>query len=146
MNKQSVFAVFAAVACTAALAQAPAATLTKPPSEVNPVASGGAAAASAQNKVDNRASQSSATPPSQTGGYGNSKPSAEMNPSASGGKAAETAEMRVDTRLMDSNKDGMVSRAEWDAYHTNMWSSMKPKNAGVSTADIDKLNRTPKTN
>ena len=48
--------------------------------------------------------------------------------------------------MMDTNGDGMVSRKEWDAYHMKSWNSMKPASKGVSTADIDKLNRTSQTN
>ena len=70
---------------------------------------------------------------------------AEINPSAAGGKAAAKADMRVNARLMDTNGDGMVSRAEWDAHHAQAWNQMQPTNTGVSTADIDKLNRTPAT-
>lgn len=145
MKKQTVLAALAALACTAALAQAPAGNTARPPSEVNPAASGGAAAANAQNKVDTRTANSSAMPANPTAGDGKAAPAAERSPSESGGKAATTAENRVNTRLMDANGDGMVSRKEWDAYHTNAWNSMKPKNTGVSTADIDMMNRTAKT-
>ena len=55
MQKQTVLAALAAFACTAALAQAPANNTARPPSEVNPTASGGVAASAAQNKVDQRA-------------------------------------------------------------------------------------------
>lgn len=144
-KKQTILAALAAVACTAALAQAPATGSTRPPSEVNPTASGGAAAANAQNKVDNRTSQSTTAPVNPAAGSGKAAPVAEINPSASGGKAAAKAEMKVNARLMDANNDGMVSRQEWDAYHANAWTSMKPTNTGVSTADIDKNNRTPLT-
>lgn len=146
MQKQTVLAAFAAFACTAALAQAPANTNARPPAEVNPAASGGVAASAAQNKVDNRTSHSMGTPANPAAGDGRAAPVAEINPSASGGKAAAKAEMRVNARLMDTNGDGMVSRAEWDAYHAHAWNNMKPSNAGVSTADIDKLNRTSATN
>ena len=134
-----------AQACTAALAQAPANVTARPPAEVNPTASGGAAAANAQNKVDMRSSQSSAAPANPTAGDGRAAPVAEINPSAAGGKAAATAQTRVNARLMDSNGDGMVSRKEWDTYHANAWNTLQPTNTGVSTADIDKLNRTPMT-
>jgi hypothetical protein len=145
MKKHTVLAALATVACTAALAQAPASVNTRPPSEVNPAASGGAAAAAAQNKVEQRSSQSTATPYNPVLGDGRRAPVAEINPSASGGKAAATADMRVNVRLMDTNGDGMVSRAEWDAYHSKTWNQLQPTNAGVSAADIDKLNRTPAT-
>ena len=134
MQKQTVLAALAAFACTAALAQAPANNTARPPSEVNPTASGGVAASAAQNKVDQRASRN-----------GRAAPVAEINPSAAGGKAAAKADMRVNARLMDTNGDGMVSRAEWDAYHAQAWNQMQPTNTGVSTADIDKLNRTSAT-
>ena len=116
MQKQTVLAALAAFACTAALAQAPANNTARPPSEVNPTASGGVAASAAQNKVDQRASRSAAAPADPAAGNGRAAPVAEINPSAAGGKAAAKADMRVNARLMDTNGDGMVSRAEWDAY------------------------------
>ena len=145
MQKQTILAALATLACTAALAQAPANVNARPPAEVNPTASGGAAAANAQNKADMRSSQSSAAPANPTAGDGRAAPVAEINPSAAGGKAAATAQTRVNARLMDSNGDGMVSRKEWDTYHANAWNTLQPTNTGVSTADIDKLNRTPMT-
>jgi len=51
------------------------------------------------------------------------------------------AATRVNAKLMDTNGDGVVSRAEWDTYHANAWTDMKPTGAGVSTADIDRMNR-----
>jgi hypothetical protein len=143
MRKQFVLTALAALACSAALAQAPAGAT--PPSEINPAGSGGAPAAKAQNKVENRATQSNKHPASQVSGDGKSAPVAEINPNASGGKPARRASMRVNTKLMDTNGDGVVSREEWDAYHANAWKNLNPSAAGVSTADIDKLNRTPKT-
>ncbi len=116
MQKQTVLAALAAFACTAALAQAPANNTARPPSEVNPTASGGVAASAAQNKVYQRASRSTAAPADPAAGNGRAAPVAEINPSAAGGKAAAKADMRVNARLMDTNGDGMVSRAEWDAY------------------------------
>ncbi len=47
MQKQTVLAALAAFACTAALAQAPGNNTARPPSEVNPTASGGVAASAA---------------------------------------------------------------------------------------------------
>ena len=116
MQKQTVLAALAAFACTAALAQAPGNNTARPPSEVNPTASGGVAASAAQNKVDQRASRSTAAPADPAAGNGRAAPVAEINPSAAGGKAAAKADMRANARLMDTNGDGMVSRAEWDAY------------------------------
>ena len=138
-------AALAAIACTAALAQAPATNTARPPSEVNPAASGGPAAANAQHKADDRAARSTAAPANPAAGDGRGAPVAEINPSASGGKAAAKAEVRVNARLMDANGDGMVSRQEWDAYHVSAWNSLSPTGSGVSTADLDRMNRTPAT-
>jgi hypothetical protein len=145
MNKHNIVAALAALACTAALAQAPVANTARPPSEVSPSASGGPAAANAQNKADSRASQNTAAPMDPAKGDGRGAPVAEINPNASGGKAAAKADARVNARLMDTNSDGMVSRQEWDTYHATAWNNMKPNNIGVSTADIDKANRMPTT-
>ena len=97
MQKQTVLAALAALAafaCTAALAQAPANNTARPPSEVNPTASGGVAASAAQNKVDQRASRSTAAPADPAAGNGRAAPVAEINPSAAGGKAAAKADSR----------------------------------------------------
>jgi hypothetical protein len=145
MQKQSVVAALAALACTAALAQAPVSNTARPPSEVSPTAAGGPAAANAQRKVDDRASRSTTAPADPATGPGRTTPVSEINPNASGGKAAARADVRVNARLMDTNGDGMVSRAEWDAYHVNAWNSLSPAASGVSTADLDRLNRTPTT-
>ncbi len=145
MQKQTVLAALATLACTAALAQAPAPVTARPAAEVSPTASGGPAAAAAQNRVDQRTQQNAKAPADPAKGDGRGAPAAEINPSAAGGKAAAKADARVNARLMDSNGDGMVSRAEWDAYHANAWNQMQPTNAGVSTADIDRLNRTSMT-
>ncbi len=145
MQKQTVLAALATIACSAALAQAPAPVTARPAAEVSPIASGGPAAANAQNRVDQRTYQNAKAPADPAKGDGRGAPAAEINPSAAGGKAAAKADARVNARLMDTNGDGMVSRAEWDAYHANAWNQMQPTNAGVSTADIDRLNRTSMT-
>lgn len=74
MQKQTVLTALAAFACTAALAQAPANNTARPPSEVNPTASGGVAASAAQNKVDQRASRSTAAPADPAAGNGRAAP------------------------------------------------------------------------
>ena len=57
-TKHTLIASLAVLTCSAALAQAPAG-VGKTPAEVSPSASGGAAATSAQNKVDNTKANSS---------------------------------------------------------------------------------------
>ena len=142
MHRSTLVAALATLACTAALAQAPVSPNTRPPSEVAPAASGGPAAVRAQNKVDDRAARSAATPADATAGPGvRTAPVAEIDPTRSGGKAAVRAETRVNAKLMDTNGDGVVSRAEWDTYHANAWTGMKPTGAGGSTADMDRMNR-----
>ena len=74
MQKRTVLAALAAFACTAALAQAPGNNTARPPSEVNPTASGGVAASAAQNKVDQRASRSTAAPADPAAGNGRAAP------------------------------------------------------------------------
>jgi hypothetical protein len=144
MQKQSIVATLAALACTAALAQSPAGNSPRPPSEVNPAASGGPAATQAQNKADQRSSQSAKTPMDPVKGDGRSATApAEINPNSSGGKAAAQADARVNRRLMDTNRDGMVSPEERDNYQAQALNHPQPANTGDSTADLDKLNRTP---
>ena len=38
---------------------------------------------------------------------------------------------------MDTNGDGMISRAEWDAYHGKTWKGMKQSNGAVRREDMD---------
>lgn len=59
-----------------------------------------------------------------------------------GSKAEKKADMKVEDKKantamspMDANGDGMVSRKEYDRYHSAMWGTMKPKNGMVSMAD-----------
>jgi hypothetical protein len=40
---------------------------------------------------------------------------------------------------MDTNGDGMISRAEWDAYHTTRWSKMKLTNGMANQASLDAM-------
>ena len=137
MIKHTALAAMAAVACTAPMSQN-----TRPPSEVAPAASGGPAATRAQNKVDDRSARSTAAPADAAAAPGGrTAPVAEIDPTRSGGKAAAKAETRVNARLMDTNGDGMVSRSEWDTYHSTAWNGMKPSASGVSTADVDRMNR-----
>jgi hypothetical protein len=67
------------------------------------------------------------------------RPPAELHPAQSGGEAQATGEMRADMRMMmDANQDGMISRSEWDGYHTRMWSSMRADPTGnVAWAEVN---------
>ena len=110
MNR-SILILAMALAGGVAFAQAPA-SVTKPPAELNPNASGGKA---------------------QVKG--------EMNAQAKGSKdgamasAGTTATMG--NNAMDTNGDGYISRKEWNAYHGKMWGTMKPNSKGmVPWADV----------
>jgi hypothetical protein len=75
---------------------------------------------------------------------GTPRPPSEVDATKSGGKAAEKAEMKTDAKkgagmkAMDTNGDGMVSKAEWDAYHAGTWGKFNQKNGMVSMMDIEK--------
>jgi hypothetical protein len=74
----------------------------------------------------------------------NPRPAQEADATKSGGKAADKAEMKTDAKkaagmkAMDTNGDGMVSKAEWDAYHAGTWGKFSHKNGQVSMMDIEK--------
>ncbi|MDO9113617.1 MAG: hypothetical protein Q7U63_07430 [Polaromonas sp.] len=154
MKKQSLVLTLAALACTAAFAQAPAGVVTTPSAQASPTASGGTPAAKAEMKVDTRkANGSTLSAPNPVAGSGGAAASAQINPSASGGAPAAKAEMKVDTKVsntamnsMDTNGDGMVSSREWNRYQTAMWKSMKPgKNGMVPMTDVEMMMKgTPK--
>lgn len=154
MKKQSLVLTFAALACTAVFAQAPAGVVSTPSAQSSPTASGGAPAAKAEMKVDTKkANGSTVAPANPVAGMGGAPADSKINPSASGGKAAAKAEMKVDTKLqntamnsMDTNGDGMVSSKEWNRYQTAMWKSMKPtKNGMVPMTDVEAMMKgTPK--
>jgi hypothetical protein len=42
-------------------------------------------------------------------------------------------------KAMDANGDGMISKKEYDSYHSAMWTKMKPNKGMVSTADMDAM-------
>ncbi len=42
---------------------------------------------------------------------------------------------------MDTNGDGMISRREYDAYHSAMWKSMKQSKGMVSQSDMDLMRK-----
>ena len=141
--KQKLIVALAALACSAAFAQAP------PNSQTNPTASGGAPAAKAEMKIDaKKAAGSTLGVPNPVAGMGAAAPTSQINPSASGGPSAARAEMKVDARKeasgpasMDTNGDGMISKKEWDRYHSGMWGKMKmkSKNGMVPWGDVDAM-------
>lgn len=146
MKKQSLVLTLAALACTAAFAQAPAGVVATPSAQTSPTASGGTPAAKAELTVDTKKSNGSTlSAQNPVAGSGGAAASAQINPSASGGTPAAKAEMKVDAKLnntamnsMDTNGDGMVSSREWNRYQTAMWKSMKPsKNGMVPMTDVE---------
>ena len=153
MKKQSLVLTLAALACTAAFAQAPTGVVATPSSQANPATSGGTPAAKAEMKVDaKKVNGSTLSAPNPVAGMGAAAANAQINPSASGGTPAAKAEMKVDAKVnntamnsMDSNGDGMVSSREWNRYQTAMWKGMKPsKNGMVPMADVEVMMGTPK--
>lgn len=73
-------------------------------------------------------------------------------------KAGDKAQMKVDAKkgmtpapmanantpammAMDTNGDGMISRREYDAYHSTMWKSMKQSKGMVSQSDMDSMRK-----
>ena len=111
--KQTLILAAAALACTAAFAQAPPGVVTRPSQETNPLAAGGAPASKADMKVDAK--------------------KAAM-PMAAGGSTAS-----MGMKAMDTNGDGMISKKEWDSYHSGMWSRMKAKNGMMPIADVEAM-------
>lgn len=145
MKKQSLVLTLAALACSAAFAQAPAGVVATPSANSNPIASGGAPAAKAEMNVDSKkAAGSTLSAPNPVAGMGGAAPTQQINPSASGGTPQAKADMKVSARTnanamgsMDTNGDGMVSKREWDRYHSGMWGKMKTKNGMMSMPDME---------
>lgn len=123
--KQRFILAAAALACTAAFAQAPAGVVPRPSQESNPTAAGGAPAAKAETKVDAK----KGAMPMAAGG-------AAM-PMASGGSMSGTSMMGM--KAMDTNGDGMISKKEWDRYHSGMWGRMKSKGSLRPTAEVEAM-------
>lgn len=108
-------ALFAAVLLSlgcSSFAQAPAGVNPRPPQEADANKSGGPAADKAEMKKD-------------------AKKSANM----SGGAATNSASMKS----LDTNGDGMVSKAEWDAYHAGTWGKFKLKNGMATASDVEAM-------
>lgn len=154
MKKQSLVLTLAALACTAAFAQAPTGVVATPSAQANPTASGGTPAAKAEMKVDaKKVNGSTLSAQNPVAGSGGAAANAQISPSASGGTPAAKAEMKVDAKLnntamnsMDANGDGMVSKREWDRHHASMWGHMKTKskNGMVPMSDVEMMMGTPK--
>ena len=147
MKKQSLVLALAALACSAAFAQAPAGVVSTPSANSNPNASGGTPAAKAEMKVDSKkANGSTLSAPNPVAGMGGAAPTQQVNPSASGGMPQAKADMKVNARTnasatgsMDTNGDGMVSKREWDRYHSGMWGKMKSKNGMMPMAEVEAM-------
>ncbi len=90
------------------------------------------------------------------GGMGGTATKEEITGQKSGSAkvASDRAEMKVDAKKanmpmagtpmmmeMDANGDGMISRREYDNYHSAMWKSMKQSNGMVSKADMDSMRK-----
>lgn len=126
-----------ALACVAAFAQTPSTPSTPgtpPQSGAVPIAPRTAAAAEA--KVDARQAANPGVGPTMA----NKVPeSGAVPPNA---RAASKAEMNVQSRdnmVMDTNGDGMISRKEYDNYHSGMWKKMKLSNGRVAQAEMDAM-------
>ena len=117
MMKQSIFLATCALACSAALAQAP----VSPASPNSPAAT-------------------EAMPPAGAG----MKPGADMPMGAGGpgkgmGMGMGMGHMGMDMKAMDTNGDGMISKKEFDSHHEAMWKKMKSKNGMVPIAELEGL-------
>ncbi len=148
MYKQYLITGLALVACGTVLAQAPKGTLDTPPAQTYPSGSGGAPAAIAQDRVNaKKAAGASTAARSPTAGPAGTTAPAQLNPMASGGTAQTTAEMGANARIMDTNRDGMISRKEWNSHHSAMWKAMqaKGKNGSVPWTEVEsRMRGTPK--
>ncbi len=69
----------------------------------------------------------------KTGDKAQAKVEARKDMNATAANNAGSSKIMV----MDTNNDGMISRREYDAYHTAMWKSMKQNKGMVSQADMD---------
>lgn len=111
--KQATLIAFAALICSTAFAQAPPGVLARPSSEANPVNSGGAPAAKAEMKKDEK-----------------------MAAMPMGNSGMSMAGMDMSIKAMDANGDGKISKREYDRYHSMRWSKMKSKGGMVSMDEM----------
>ena len=116
MNRSLLVALLA-LTCGAAFAQAPAGTTPRPSQETSPTAAGGAPAAKAETKTEAKKGE-----PAAAG-------------STMGAGAGSTA---TGTKGMDADGDGMVSKKEWDTYHSAMWKKVN-KGGKAPMADVEAM-------
>ena len=134
MMKQSIFLATCALACSAALAQAP----VSPASPNSPAATEAMPPAGAGMKPG-------ADMPMGAGGPGKGmKPGADMpmgtgGPGKGMGMGMGMGHMGMDMKAMDTNGDGMISKKEFDSHHQAMWKKMKSKNGMVPIAEVEAL-------
>ena len=64
-------------------------------------------------------------------------------PMAAGGGMGMGMGMGMDMKAMDTNGDGMISKKEWDSYHSMMWNKMKPKmkKGMMSMTDMESMTK-----
>jgi len=124
--KHSILLTLCTLACSAALAQAPAGVVKKPSAESDPVAATGTAGEQAQRNVQDRKAEYGSMPMAAgMGGMGS------MGPSGMGMNSGN------DMRSMDTNRDGMVSKREWQNHYNTMWTRMKPRNGNLSISEME---------
>jgi len=127
--KHSILLTLCTLACSAALAQAPAGVVKKPSAESDPIAATGKAGEQAQMNVQDRKADSGSMP--MAAGIGGMGGMGGMGPSSRGMNAGN------DMRSMDSNRDSMVSKREWQNHYNTMWTRMKPRNGSLSISEME---------
>jgi len=124
--KHSILLTLCTLACSAALAQAPAGVVKKPSAESDPVAATGTAGEQAQRNVQDRKAE-----------YGSMPMAAGMGGMGSMGRSGMGMNSGNDMRSMDTNRDGMVSKREWQNHYNTMWTRMKPRNGNLSISEME---------
>jgi hypothetical protein len=115
--KHSLLVALVALACGSAFAQAPAGTVQRPSQESDPVRAGGAPAEKAQAKTEAKKGET---------------------PAAGSTMGAGAASTGTGMKGMDADGDGMVTKKEWDSYHSAMWRKMN-KGGKASMADVEAM-------
>ena len=126
--KQALLLAIAALSVGTTFAQAPPGTLSRPSQETNPTSSGGAPAAKAQMKVDEKKGVTPMTGGAAPMAGGVAPMAAGSMPMAAGNSGTMGMGMNMGMmKSMDTNGDGMISKKEWDSHHSALWGKMKPK-------------------